>query len=134
MTNTKTKKYLDDMETRIKDFVVQEDKKIYHKLSELMHKMSPETGRRIDEINRKLTSHDQREQQYWRKIDAMESSIAELKNVFEKHSESMEEHIKAIKTLSDLIASGRVIRAVASLVGWTLVIIGGFVALKNWIK
>jgi len=134
MTDTKTKKYLDDMETRIKDFVIQEDKKTYHKLSELMHKMSPETGRRIDEIDRKLTSHDQREQQYWRKIDAMESSITELKNVFERHSESMEEHIKAIKTLSDLIASGRVIRAVASLIGWALVIIGGFVALRNWIK
>ncbi len=134
MTSEKTKKYLDDMETRIKDFVIQEDKKNYHKLSELMHKMSPETGRRIDEIDRKLTSHDQREQQYWKKIDAMESSIAELKNVFEKHSESMEEHIKAIKTLSDLIASGRILRATASLVGWTLVIIGGIVALKNWIK
>lgn len=129
----KTKKLLLEMEQNIKDFVVEEDKKNYHALSNLIHKMSPETQEKIDDLREKLNLHDQREQMYWQKIDRMETSILELKTIFHNHSEDMNEHIQAINTLSDLLASGRVIKSVATLVGWVLVIIGGVLALKQWI-
>lgn len=140
ITKTELQEILDKNKEDLKKFVRKEDEKWYHKASTLMHTSSPETKSAISTfktdiqyIKDNIATHTKREEGYWEKIDTLDASLTALANSFQTHTEEMKTHTEAIRVLSDVFASGRILKAIATFIGWCLVITGGVVALKQWI-
>ena len=140
ITKEVLQKMFDEAKDEIKDFVRKEDSKWYHKASDLIHTTSPETQQRVDDlhdhlraIRLDLKAHVDKEETYWTKIETIDVSLNTLSDAFITHTEEMKKHTESIQVLSDVFASGRVLKGIATFIGWTLVIIGGAVSLKNWI-
>lgn len=81
--------------------------------------MSPETKTEINAISEVLSAHTKKEEEHWKKIDDI------LK--FQKDSS------EAINAVKDLLAGGRVLRGIASVLKWVGGIILAAVAIKVWI-
>jgi vacuolar-type H+-ATPase subunit I/STV1 len=144
-----TKFSLQESEERIKkemkDFVVEEDKKLYSKVSQLIHTTAPETKKRIQdlhdhirvsreearkdsaEVKRSLESHTEKEENYWKKIDTLVDTVNQNK-------ELLEENIDGIKGVTNLINASKVLKAFVTYVVIPLgTVIATIYAIKEWI-
>lgn len=126
----------------VKTFAIEEDKKLYHKMSLLVHTPSPETKKMIQILNDGLShmtktfeNHDEREREYWKKLDEVHESFHKIKSTTEKNQEIIKEWKDSVDGLTTLIKSSKLLKL---FVGYILLpigsIIGAIYAIKEWIK
>lgn len=114
-----------ELETRIKEG----DNLTYHKLSDLIHQMSPKTREAIASIEVRFAEHVSREEEHWKKIDEIVTVVREkLLPVYveEEQKKNAKKYIsKQLGTFSSV--SGKVL-AIGSLFAGTLWVLKLFIS------
>lgn len=102
---------------------------------------SPETQRRLREIDSHITEHDQREQNYWNKIENMDERMTALSKKVEnldggltRLTDTIERASKGIEVMNALLDTNKVLKWTAAFVAVVAVIFGSLTAFITWIR